>query len=184
MTVISSCVYVTTAPTDDHNMRVDGRDLLLALGIIRSATRGQAVGSAAPSYRRPCRLRDPSPDDAGQTTGRRSRRAGRDEGGSRTLRRSAGGCTKRLGAAGTRGTMWKTASASPPSGGRPRLVADHTQKEKFPFSRSLGHPAGTGSPAPPRSGAGRCGCSRKRSFPSRSYVLKRHQAGRSRSAPR
>ena len=34
------------------------------------------------------------PDDAGQTTGRRSRRAGRDEGGSRTLRRSAGGCTK------------------------------------------------------------------------------------------
>ena len=44
-----------------------------------------------------------------------SRRAGRDEGGSRTLRRSAGGCTKRLGAAGTRGTMWKTASASPPS---------------------------------------------------------------------
>ena len=37
--------------------------------------------------------------------------------------------TKRLGAAGTRGTMWKTASASPPSGGRPRLVADHTHKE-------------------------------------------------------
>ena len=35
------------------------------------------------------------------------------------MRRSAGGCTKRLGAAGTRGTMWKTASASPPSGGRP-----------------------------------------------------------------
>ena len=25
--------------------------------------------------------------------------------------------------------MWKTASASPPSGGRPRLVADHTHKE-------------------------------------------------------
>ena len=72
---------------------------------------------------------DPSPDDAGQKTVRRSRRAGRDEGGSRTLRRSAGGCTKRLGAAGTRGTMWKTASASPPSGGRPRLVADHTHKE-------------------------------------------------------
>ena len=72
---------------------------------------------------------DPPPDDAGQTTGRQSRRAGRDEGGSRTLRRSAEGCTKRLGAAGTRGTMWKTASASPPSGGRPRLVADHTHKE-------------------------------------------------------
>ena len=36
---------------------------------------------------------DPSPDDAEQTTVRRSRRAGRDEGGSRTLRRSAGGCT-------------------------------------------------------------------------------------------
>ena len=74
-------------------------------------------------------MEDPSPDDAGQKTVRRSRRAGRDEGGSRTLRRSAGGCTKRLGAAGTRGTMWKTASASPPSGGRPRLVADHTHKE-------------------------------------------------------
>ena len=74
-------------------------------------------------------MEDPSPDDAGRTTGRRSRRAGRDEGGSRMLRRSAGGCTKRLGAAGTRGTMWKTASASPPSGGRPRLVADHTHKE-------------------------------------------------------
>ena len=25
--------------------------------------------------------------------------------------------------------MWKTASASPPPGGRPRLVADHTHKE-------------------------------------------------------
>ena len=74
-------------------------------------------------------MEDPSPDDAGQKTVRRSRRAGRDEGGSRTLRRSAGGCTKRLGAAGTRGTMWKTASASPPPGGRPRLVADHTHKE-------------------------------------------------------
>ena len=48
-------------------------------------------------------MEDPSPDDAEQTTVRRSRRAGRDEGGSRTLRRSAGGCTKRLGAAGTRG---------------------------------------------------------------------------------
>ena len=74
-------------------------------------------------------MEDPSPDDAGRTTVRRSSRAGRDEGGSRTLRRSAGGCTTRLGAAGTRGTMWKTASASPPSGGRPRLVADHTHKE-------------------------------------------------------
>jgi len=74
-------------------------------------------------------MEDQSPDDAGQTTGSRSSRAGRDEGGSRTLRRSAGGCTKRLGAAGTRGTMWKTASASPPPGGRPRLVADHTHKE-------------------------------------------------------
>ena len=78
----------------------------------------------------------PSPDDAGQQTVRRSRRAGRDEGGSRTLRRSAGGCTKRLGAAGTRGTMWKTASASPPSGGRPRLVADHTHKE--PCTKTAG----------------------------------------------
>ena len=81
-------------------------------------------------------MEDPSPDDAGQKTVRRSRRAGRDEGGSRTLRRSAGGCTKRLGAAGTRGTMWKTASASPPSGGRPRLVADHTHKE--PCTKTAG----------------------------------------------
>ena len=39
-------------------------------------------------------MEDPSPDDAGQTTVRRSSRAGRDEGGSRTLLRSAGGCTK------------------------------------------------------------------------------------------
>ena len=31
----------------------------------------------------------------------------------------------------TRGTMWKTASASPPSGGRPRLAADHTNKEPY-----------------------------------------------------
>merc|ERR1712078_949039 len=81
-------------------------------------------------------MEDPSPDDAEQTTGRRSRRAGRDEGGSRMLLRSAGGCTTRLGAAGTRGTMWKTASASPPSGGRPRLVADHTHKE--PYTKTAG----------------------------------------------
>ena len=27
--------------------------------------------------------------------------------------------------------MWKTASASPTSGGRPRLVADHTHKEFY-----------------------------------------------------
>ena len=47
-------------------------------------------------------MEDQSPDDAGRTTGRRSKRAGRDEGGNRTLRRSAGGCTKRSGAAGTR----------------------------------------------------------------------------------
>ena len=39
-------------------------------------------------------MEDPSPDDAGQTTVRRSSRAGRDEGGSRTLWKSAGGCTK------------------------------------------------------------------------------------------
>ena len=86
---------------------------------------GEARGGRRPQPT----MEDPSRDDAGQTTVRRSSRAGRDEGGSRTLRRSAGGCTKRLGAAGTRGTMWKTASASPPSGGRPRLVADHTHKE-------------------------------------------------------
>ena len=45
-------------------------------------------------------------DDGGELE--QTRRA-RREGGSRTLRRSAGGCTQRLGAAGTRGTMWKTA---------------------------------------------------------------------------
>ena len=72
-------------------------------------------------------MEDPSPDGAGQTMWRRSRRAGRDEGGSRTLRRSAGGIyEERLGAAGTRGTMWKTASASPPSGGRPQLCLLYT----------------------------------------------------------
>ena len=48
-------------------------------------------------------------DDVEAEQTRRARR-GRE---CRTLRRSAGGCTKRLGAAGTRGTMWKTASASP-----------------------------------------------------------------------
>ena len=51
-----------------------------------------------------------------------------DEGGSRTLRRSAGGCTTRLGAAGTRGTMWKTASASPPSGATPASRRPHPQR--------------------------------------------------------
>ena len=93
-------------------------------------------------------MEDPSPDDAGQKTVRRSRRAGRDEGGSRTLRRSAGGCTKRLGAAGTRGTMWKTASASPPSGGRPRLVADHTHKE--PCTKTAGRGPVPFYPSPSR----------------------------------
>ena len=35
--------------------------------------------------------------------------------------------------------MWKTASASPPSGGRPRLVADHTHKggDLFLFTHLL-----------------------------------------------
>ena len=93
-------------------------------------------------------MEDQSPDDAGQTTVRRSSRAGRDEGGSRTLRRSAGGCTKRLGAAGTRGTMWKTASASPPSGGRPRLVADHTHKE--PCTKTAGRGPVPFYPSPSR----------------------------------
>merc|ERR1712078_505938 len=93
-------------------------------------------------------MEDPSPDDAEQTTGRRSRRAGRDEGGSRTLRRSVGGCTTRLGAAGTRGTMWKTASASPPSGGRPRLVADHTHKE--PCTKTAGRGPVPFYPSPSR----------------------------------
>ena len=55
-TVISSCVYVTTAPTDDHNMRVDGRDLLLALGIIRDPWPSSRQRRAF-VYGRPCRLR-------------------------------------------------------------------------------------------------------------------------------
>ena len=62
-------------------------------------------------------MEDPSPDDAGQTTGKRSRRAGRDEGGSRTLRRSA--ASRRMyeeirSSRDPRGTMWKTASVLVP----------------------------------------------------------------------
>ena len=34
--------------------------------------------------------------------------------------------------------MWKTASASPPSGGRPRLVADHTHKRTLHKDRKGG----------------------------------------------
>ena len=64
------------------------------------------------------------------------------------LRRSAGGCTTKLGAAGTRGTMWKTASASPPSGGRPRLVADHTHKE--PCTKTAGRGPVPFYPSPSR----------------------------------
>ena len=64
------------------------------------------------------------------------------------MRRSAGGCTKRLGAAGTRGTMWKTASASPPSGGRPRLAADHTHKE--PCTKTAGRGPVPFYPSPSR----------------------------------
>ena len=86
--------------------------------------RGARRAATSTDYGGPVARRRRADDGEAEQT-----RAGRDEGGSRTLRRSAGGCTKRLGAAGTRGTMWKTASASPPSGGRPRLVADHTHKE-------------------------------------------------------
>ena len=56
--------------------------------------------------------------------------------------------TKKLGAAGTRGTMWKTASASPPSGGRPRLVADHTHKE--PCTKTAGRGPVPFYPSPSR----------------------------------
>ena len=76
-----------------------------------SVLRGSPVCAAAPSSHFGGQ---PPVEFSGQKTVRRSRRAGRDEGGIRTLRRSAGGCTKRLGAAGTRGTMWKTASALAP----------------------------------------------------------------------
>ena len=100
-------------------------------------------------------MEDPSPDDAGQKTVRRSRRAGRDEGGSRTLRRSAGGCTKRLGAAGTRGTMWKTATASgrtTPASRRPHpqrtpLHKDRKGGDLFLFTHLTGTaPAGARPP--------------------------------------
>ena len=42
--------------------------------------------------------------------------------------------------------MWKTASASPPSGGRPRLVADHTHKE--PCTKTAGRGLAPFYPSP------------------------------------
>ena len=44
--------------------------------------------------------------------------------------------------------MWKTASASPPSGGRPRLVADHTHKE--PCTKTAGRGPVPFYPSPSR----------------------------------
>ena len=64
-------------------------------------------------------MEDPSPDDAGQKTGESwSRRAGRDEGRSKTFCGDQQEDVQRLGAAGARGTMWKTASAIVPQIGR------------------------------------------------------------------
>ena len=108
-----------------HRHRPDGRrGGTLGRGTRRAATSTDYGGAVARRRRE-------------KTTGESwSRRAGRDEGGSRkALRRSAGGCTKRSGAAGRgRGTMWKTASASPPSertppvslGGSQPPVATHS----------------------------------------------------------
>ena len=81
----------------------------------------RCVTGYSPLLKRPGRLSTRGTGEAGWARKRISH-FHTPHGGSRTLRRSAGGCTKRLGAAGTRGTRWKTASASPPSGGRPRLV--------------------------------------------------------------
>ena len=61
---------------------------------LRSSSRATCCGSHREQMRTPCaRRRRPS------RTTTACRRAGRDEGGSRTLWESAGGCTKKLGAA-------------------------------------------------------------------------------------
>ena len=86
--------------------------------------RGTRRAATSTDYGGPVARRRRAEDGEAEQT-RRVRR-GREQDFAEISRR---GCTKRLGAAGTRGTMWKTASASPPSGGRPRLVADHTHKE-------------------------------------------------------
>ena len=78
--------------------------------------------------------RQPQPtmeETSRQTT--QGRRRGGGAGAQGETREGAGLCGDqqedvRRGAAGTRGAMWKTAS-SPPPGGRPRLVADHTHKK-------------------------------------------------------
>mmetsp|Transcript_11495 Transcript_11495/g.33756 ORF Transcript_11495/g.33756 Transcript_11495/m.33756 type:complete len:292 (-) Transcript_11495:480-1355(-) len=105
--------------------------------------RGTRRAATSTDYGGPVTRRRRADDGEAEQT----RRAKRGR-GSRTLRRSAGGCTKRLGAAGTRGTMWKTASASPPSGGRPRLVADHTHKE--PCTKTAGRGPVPFYPSPSR----------------------------------
>ena len=86
--------------------------------------RGTRRAATSTDYGGPVARRRRAEDGEAEQT-RRARR-GREQDVAEISRRMY---TKRLGAAGTRGTMWKTASASPPSGGRPRLVADHTHKE-------------------------------------------------------
>ena len=131
-------IYCTAAPPGRHprslRMSRDGQQALSARGLCGPLVLLALLSSSRPSPPpwppRHFFLHPPRPAFSCRAV--RPPRAGRDEGGSRTLRRSAGGCTKRLGAAGTRGArgaMWKTASASPPSGGRPRLVAEaHPQR--------------------------------------------------------
>ena len=72
----------------------------LGRGTRRAATTTDDYGGPAARRRRA--------DDGGELEQTRRARRGREPD---ALRRSAGGCTKRLGAAGTRGTKWKTASA-------------------------------------------------------------------------
>ena len=95
-------------------------------------------------------MEDPSPDgrraDDGEAEQTRRARRGREQDVAEISRRMY---ETRLGAAGTRGTMWKTASAaSPPSGGRPRLVADHTHKE--PCTKTAGRGPVPFYPSPSR----------------------------------
>ena len=57
--------------------------------------RGTRRAASSTDYGQP--MEGQSPDDAEDGEAEQTRRARADEGGSRTLRRSAGGCTKRLG---------------------------------------------------------------------------------------
>ena len=90
--------------------------------------RGTRRAATSTGYGGPVTRRRRADDGEAEQT-RRARR-GREQDVA-SLRRSAGGCTKKIGAAGTRGTMWKTASArSPPPGDRttPASRRPHPQR--------------------------------------------------------